>query len=142
MADNRNRPVGADGELNIPREIVYYTIVNRFGAVVEVGGPVHINVAEEADIPLSGMLIYEQVNPATQYVDLITQQVMSRRDFEVEVSGTTISEIPYGTRVLTEGQSVVITDGSLQLSYDLPGTYIVWLSAPTYNDLKLEITQQ
>jgi hypothetical protein len=117
-------------------------VVDRFGVVVETGGPVDITVAQHAPVPFNGLLLYEEVNPVTHYVDMDTQQVVPKRTINATVNGTIISGIPFGATVRTEGQEILVTeeDGEIDLTYDIPGTYTVSIAAPTYNDLIVQVT--
>lgn len=44
----------------------------------------------------------------------------------------TVSGIPVGSQAVVSGQTVTVDDGSMELTFDLPGTYIVSLSHPHY----------
>lgn len=64
---------------------------------------------------------------------------MPRSPMQPVVSGMTVSGLPPQTTARIERAVYLVTDGVLELSPDLPGPYIVRLSAPGYLSTKVTI---
>ena len=81
-----------------------------------------------------------QADPFTQY-RTSEGLVANRPNFEEVITGTTISNLPNPTTVTAEGVDYVITDGSAELTFNLPGTYDIILKSFPYLSKTVQVTQ-
>lgn len=117
---------------------VAYSICNATGEVTETG------TSETAllwPVPAGGRRVLELVNPSTHYVDVSTGAVLAKQTFSATVSGTTISGLPPATTVRTDGNTFLVDDGQIELTYDFAGTYDVVCTAIGFHPRTFVVTQ-
>lgn len=81
-----------------------------------------------------------QIDDSLFYVK--NNEVTARPELPVNILETTVTGLPNPTTVVTEGNSYVISDGTAELSFSLPGTYKIYLSSFPYQDKQIEVIQQ
>lgn len=87
----------------------------------------------------------ESVDDITHYVDVATHEIKEKQpfDYDVTVSGltATITGLPEGLTVETNGMETTTDDQPLVIEYDLPGTYTIRFSGRVrYLDRVEEVT--
>lgn len=87
----------------------------------------------------------ESVDDMTHYVDVATREIREKRPFDYDVAITdltaTITGLPEGLTVETNGQRGTTDSKPLAITYDVPGSYEIELSGlPEYLDETLEVT--
>lgn len=85
------------------------------------------------------------ISDDTHYADMATGAIYPKRMAEVaqSVDGLTVtlSGLPAGMTVSSNGMSTMTDDDPLVIDYDLPGTYAVELSGHVeYQDTTVEVT--
>ncbi|MBT2772915.1 hypothetical protein J7J47_11845 [Halomonas sp. ISL-60] len=86
----------------------------------------------------------ETVNDVTHYVDVATGEIQLKRglEFELTTGGLTVTltGLPAGMSVETNGTNTETDDAPLVITYDVPGTYAITLSGHVeYLDDTLEV---
>jgi len=65
--------------------------------------------------------------------------VVERPHFPITIEGSTITGIPIPTTITIEGVSYEVTEGTLELEFDAPGSYTVSLRSFPYLDTEVTI---
>jgi len=117
--------------------IVYHAST---GVIVRSGHCAPEDIHLQAIFP-DEVVMEETARDDTHYVDTSTGMIRVLRTLVVEVEGTTISGLPPGSVVITEGQIFYVDDGVVELEYDFANTYDVKIFAPTYQPLTVTVTQ-
>lgn len=75
------------------------------------------------------------------YVDLSGPEPMiaERQEMPAALNGMTITGIPLGAILTIEGTEYTVNDGEAELTFGLPGTYLVKLSLWPYLDKTFEV---
>jgi hypothetical protein len=80
-------------------------------------------------------------DPTVHYVDLKTGAVREREPIAVQVTGTTVSNLPAGGCTLTIDGTSYRVDGTVaRLNFNLPGTYRVRVTSSTFRDTDIVVT--
>ena len=81
--------------------------------------------------------VTQQYQPGHFYV--VAGVVTPLLTFAVTVAGNIISGIPIGTKVECEGNIFTVNDGSIELTFTIPGTYKAKLSLFPYETLVVNV---
>lgn len=80
-------------------------------------------------------------DPYMQYIDVNTLEVIDRPIMDINIEGNIITGIPEGAEVYIEGDTYVINGGTLELSFDVPGTHKITFMAFPYLDKEVTIIE-
>ncbi|WP_374335546.1 hypothetical protein [Methyloversatilis sp.] len=82
------------------------------------------------------------VNPTTQRVNLDTGEVVQKEPISRIVVGTTISNLPTGSKAIVNGMSFFETNGTISLDSLSVGTHEVCLTHPAFITTYVLITKE
>lgn len=115
-----------------------YVVSDLKGGITQVlsGSPLYIRVPNDSD-----------VLDTTHYVDVETETVLPKQplQFIVEYSDNslsiTLTGLPEGVTVSSNGMETVTDNEPLEITYDIPGNYTITLTGRVeYMDHELEVT--
>ncbi|MGP9417286.1 hypothetical protein ACT3R4_18060 [Halomonas sp. AOP7-E1-9] len=113
-----------------------YAVAKQTGEILQVitGGFRYIEVPEEED-----------VHDTTHYIDISNDEIKAKQKIMIrsKINGLslTMSGLPSGLNVETNGMAIITDDEPLVIEYDVPGIYQVALSGRVdYLDEVLEVT--
>lgn len=85
--------------------------------------------------------IQGEADPLTQYVNPATGRIEPRLRMPLRVDGGTLSGLPAGGCLIEiEGRSYPVSDTSVMLRFDQPGSYTVKVSAPAFLDSAIVVS--
>lgn len=88
----------------------------------------------------SERVIFEYANPELHYVDVATGERRDKHEITATLSGLTLSGLPLPATVTIEGVPYEVSDGTAELSFNLPGTYQVKVEALHCRPKTFEVT--
>lgn len=116
-----------------------FAVVDNTGRIVRYGTCPEGMVEEQAILPGEQSLVPDvPVSDLTYYYD--GTDFVPRPDNPAVLSGMEIINVPVGSVVEIEGQRYPVDDGTAELSFSMPGTYIVLLYSFPYKDTSFEVT--
>lgn len=119
---------------------VPYIVADAAGVIVKTGlAPLNL---VDAQAGAGEQAFVGSANDVTDYIDLAAQAVVKKPAIQPTVTGTTLTGLPVPCEVAVEGQTLITADGSIDLIFDIPGSYAVVLRAALYLDTALTVTSE
>lgn len=79
-------------------------------------------------------------SPDSYYV--LGEKAIARPSQPTKLHGLNLEDIPYPAKLIINGQEYVVTESSVELAFDQPGTYTVKLESWPYLDKEFTIENQ
>lgn len=99
------------------------------------------NVELPADgLDLGMTAVYDEADLGASDIYLLKGGICQRPANPSQLTGMTIVDIPQGSTVEIEGQSYTVDDGVAELSFSLPGPYVVRVLSFPALDAVFEVT--
>lgn len=87
--------------------------------------------------PEDGIIVPREVKPSIEYY--ANGEILLKPESPITVDGCVLTNIPNPTTITVDGVSYVITDYSLELEFDTPGTHKIYIHGFPFLDKEFTI---
>lgn len=118
---------------------ISFIVCDQAGNILRVGSCPEFLVSAQAG--QNEMVFEGEAETALHYIDVQTGERRNKARIVPTVSGLVLSGLPIPCTVCVEESTYEITDGEVTLSFDVPGTYSVIVSAEKMIPAVVDVTQ-